>query len=69
MTAGSKHAEHSGHSHAPRTDTVGFIEPEIIARRAYEIFQARGREPGRAIDDWLYAEHELKESKDRHQSE
>jgi hypothetical protein len=30
-----------------------------IARRAYEIYEARGREPGRATDDWLQAEREL----------
>lgn len=69
MAAHSKHAEHSGHSHAPATDVVGFVAPEVIARRAYELFEERGREPGRELDDWLRAEHELKESKSRSQSE
>jgi hypothetical protein len=68
MTAHGRHAEHSGHAHAPATDAVGFIAPEAIARRAYELFQERGREPGRDLDDWLRAEHELKESKSRRQS-
>jgi hypothetical protein len=30
-----------------------------IARRAYELFIARGREHGHDIDDWLQAELEL----------
>jgi HSP20 family molecular chaperone IbpA len=30
-----------------------------VARRAYEIFQARGQADGHDIDDWSYAEDEL----------
>jgi HSP20 family protein len=30
-----------------------------IARRAFEIFEANGRWPGRELDDWLRAETEL----------
>ena len=30
-----------------------------VARRAYEIFQQRGGQPGRDLDDWLEAEREL----------
>jgi hypothetical protein len=33
-----------------------------IARRAYELYEARGREHGHDVDDWLQAERELKES-------
>ena len=33
--------------------------PEAIARRAYELFQQRGAEPGHEIEDWLQAEAEL----------
>ncbi len=33
---------------------------EQIQKRAYEIFVARGGEPGRELDDWLLAEYELK---------
>jgi len=62
MTAQSKHAEHAGHPESPRT-AAGVVEPEAISRRAYELFQERGCEPGRELDDWLRAEHELKESK------
>jgi len=32
---------------------------DIIARRAYELFEERGREDGHDLDDWLQAEHEL----------
>lgn len=34
---------------------------EEIARRAYEIFLARGGEPGHEQEDWLQAESELRE--------
>ena len=39
------------------------VEPAVwdaIALRAYELFEERGREPGRDVDDWLRAERELK---------
>lgn len=32
---------------------------EDIRQRAYEIFSARGRADGKALDDWLTAEQEL----------
>jgi Protein of unknown function (DUF2934) len=32
---------------------------EDIRRRAYEIYLARGEQPGRDLDDWLAAEREL----------
>jgi outer membrane protein TolC len=32
---------------------------EDIARRAYEIYRARGGDDGRDMDDWLQAEREL----------
>ena len=31
-----------------------------IRRRAYEIYLAGGSLPGRELDDWLRAEHELR---------
>jgi hypothetical protein len=30
-----------------------------IARRAYERFEERGRQPGHDLDDWLQAEREI----------
>ena len=38
------------------------ISREEIARRAYERYEKRGRQPGREIEDWLHAERELKGS-------
>ena len=32
---------------------------EEIRRRAYEIYLEGGEQPGRDLDDWLQAEHEL----------
>jgi Protein of unknown function (DUF2934) len=32
---------------------------ERIRRRAYELYEARGREDGRALEDWLQAEAEI----------
>jgi hypothetical protein len=32
---------------------------EEIRRRAYEIYLEGGEQPGREVDDWLQAEHEL----------
>jgi len=32
---------------------------EEIRRRAYELYEARGREDGRDLDDWLRAEAEI----------
>jgi hypothetical protein len=32
---------------------------ERIARRAHEIYEARGGEHGKALDDWLQAEREI----------
>ena len=36
---------------------------EDIARRAYELFEKRGGEPGHEQEDWLQAEKDLRESK------
>src|SRR6188474_3238854 len=33
-----------------------------IARRAYELYEQRGREPGADVDDWLQAERDVRES-------
>lgn len=33
---------------------------DAIARRAFELYLARGREPGRDVEDWLRAERELR---------
>jgi hypothetical protein len=43
---------------APKVND-GAVDRDAIARRAYEIFQARGGEHGYEIEDWLQAEREL----------
>jgi hypothetical protein len=35
------------------------VRHEDVERRAYELFEQRGREEGRDWDDWLQAEREL----------
>lgn len=47
----SSHARQRGSSPERRLDK--------IARRAYEIYEARGGEHGRDMDDWLRAEREI----------
>src|SRR5438477_9068038 len=37
---------------------------ESIRMRAYELFEARGREPGRELEDWSRAEQEIRDSQD-----
>ncbi|HXT12606.1 MAG TPA: DUF2934 domain-containing protein [Candidatus Angelobacter sp.] len=32
-----------------------------VAQRAYELYEARGREPGHELEDWLRAEQELEQ--------
>ena len=34
-------------------------EQDEIRNRAYELYEQRGRQPGRALDDWLTAEREI----------
>jgi Protein of unknown function (DUF2934) len=36
-------------------------EHDNIARRAYELYEQRGREPGHELEDWLQAEHEVQQ--------
>lgn len=38
---------------------VGPAREELVRRKAYEIYEQRGREQGRDMDHWLTAEHEL----------
>ncbi|MDB6067034.1 MAG: hypothetical protein JWR26_3242 [Pedosphaera sp.] len=43
-----------------------FPSRDEIARRAYELFVARGRTGGRDLDDWVQAERELAEKAHQH---
>jgi len=33
--------------------------PDLICKRAYQLFEERGRQPGHDVDDWLQAEREI----------
>jgi hypothetical protein len=50
----------TAHDRAPRRVA---LDPTIteteIARRAYDLYLARGREDGHDLEDWLQAEREL----------
>jgi hypothetical protein len=35
--------------------------PDLIRKRAYQLFEERGRQPGQELDDWLQAERETKQ--------
>jgi hypothetical protein len=37
--------------------------PEQIRRRAYELYEQRGRDDGHELDDWLQAESEVTQQK------
>ena len=39
--------------------------PEQIAARAFELYLARGGEPGRELEDWFRAEAELRNQNQR----
>ena len=43
------------------TTSSRVVEREEIARRAYERFEGRGREPGHDVEDWLQAENDLRQ--------
>jgi len=43
-----------------RVQAAVVVSREEIARRAYELFLARGSEHGRDLDDWFRAERELR---------
>ena len=47
----------------PAADTSGCpikCIPDLIRKRAYQLFEARGRQQGHELDDWLQAEREIK---------
>jgi len=37
------------------------VAHDHIARRAYQLYEERGRQPGHDMDDWLEAEHDVEE--------
>lgn len=45
----------------PVIDTAINISQNDVAGRAYDLYLARGREPGHQLEDWLQAEQELRQ--------
>jgi hypothetical protein len=41
------------------------VDPDVVARRAYQRFEERGRQHGADQDDWFTAERELREEQER----
>ena len=48
--------------HDSERPETGMPTRDDVARRAYELFQARGGEPGHELENWLEAERELGQS-------
>ncbi|MGD0601921.1 MAG: DUF2934 domain-containing protein [Terriglobales bacterium] len=51
---------------APQTNQITQSTSELqeqIRRRAYELYEQRGRDEGHELDDWLLAESELAQQK------
>ena len=52
----------------PTTEISELQEFELeyqIRQRAYELYEARGREDGHELEDWIRAEEEIREKKVR----
>ena len=47
------------------SDDLSQEQVEKIRQRAFELYEARGREEGHDIDDWLQAEAEIEASRTR----
>lgn len=50
----------SADSRAAKPIAMLTVTERDVARRAYELYLARGGEHGYDVDDWLRAEHELR---------
>jgi len=61
MASQTKQLEQSARSQEPAR--LGVVAPEVIALRAYQLFQERGSTSGHELDDWLRAEREMHEAK------
>lgn len=49
-----------GASTAPGPNASAPVTEADVARYAYDLYLARGRQPGHDIDDWLQAERDLR---------
>jgi hypothetical protein len=53
-------AASDGGSMAPGPNGSALLADADIARRAYDLYLARGCEPGHDVEDWLQAERDLR---------
>jgi hypothetical protein len=44
-----------------KPNSNGAIPDDLVAKRAYEIYESRGGEHGRDFEDWLEAERQLRQ--------
>lgn len=60
MSAGTPRISSTGGKAGPAGQTSkGALMHDRIAQRAYELYEQRGRQEGRALEDWLNAELQL----------
>ena len=50
--------ENKNKEHPPALEEIHPNQDEL-ARRAYELYQVRGGQPGHELEDWLQAEREI----------
>jgi hypothetical protein len=48
------------HYGADTRDCTAECVPDLIRKRAYQLFEERGHQPGHELDDWLQAEREAR---------
>ena len=54
-----------GGSAAPGPNGSAPVTDADVARRAYDLYLARGGEPGHDVEDWLQAERDLRGAAER----
>ena len=61
MSAGTSHAGPGSEKTGPAEQAAwrAEVHHDRVARRAYELYEQRGRQEGRALEDWLNAERQL----------
>ena len=59
-TKGAEAAAAVGGLTAPAPNASAPVTDADVARRAYDLYLARGREPGHDVEDWLQAERDLR---------
>lgn len=61
----TKSKKNQQYESVPTIKTPALPTPDEVRQRAHEIYVARGGAHGQALDDWLMAEAELKETRSK----